>query len=231
MIMKKKIFVIDDEKDIQDILRINLEHNNYEVYTYSSAEEARKSLKKNIPDLILLDVMMEGTDGFEFCKFLRMAPDYAGIPVIFLTARTEEFDTVLGLELGGDDYITKPFSIKEILSRIKAVLRRMERGQAAAEPAKISYRGIELFPEQYALRVDGKNVKLTKTEFDILLLLLKHPGKIFSRDNLIDSIRGDNVYIIDRTIDVHIMNIRKKLGTYKDIICTYSGVGYGFFDE
>ncbi|HSV98324.1 MAG TPA: response regulator [Spirochaetota bacterium] len=227
--MKKKIFVVDDEKDIQEILKVNLSLQNFDVRVFSSGEDALAELKNGLPDLILLDIMMDGMDGFEFCKTLRTNADYRDVPVIFLSAKTEEFDRVLGLELGGDDYISKPFSIKEIGARVKAVLRRTDTmtRQILIEK-KIAYKGVELFPEKYALKIDGKSVKLTKTEFEILFLFLRHQEKIFTRDNIIDSIRGDDVYVIDRTIDVHIMNLRKKLGKYKNIISTFSGVGYGF---
>ncbi len=227
--MKKKLFVIDDEKDIQDIIMVNLSSQNLDVLVFSSAEEALEELTRTRPDLILLDVMMDGMDGFEFCKRLRSNGEYKDIPIIFLSARSEEFDKVLGLELGGDDYVTKPFSIKELSSRIKAVLRRSDtRAGEILSEKKLAYKGLELFPEKYSLRIDGKPVKLTKTEFEILFLFLKHREKIFTRDNIIDSIRGADVYVIDRTIDVHIMNLRKKLGKYKNVISTFSGVGYGF---
>lgn len=227
--MKKKVFVVDDEKDIQDILRVNLSAQNLDVHTFSSSEEAFEGMKKAKPDLILLDVMMEGMDGYEFCRRLRASGEHRDIPVIFLSAKSDELDKVLGLELGGDDYITKPFSIKEISSRIKAVLRRSDtRTRGILDEKKITYKGIELFPEKYSLKIDGKGVKLTKTEFEILFLFLKHQEKTFTRDNIIDSIRGEDVYVIDRTVDVHIMNLRKKLGKYKNVISTFSGVGYGF---
>lgn len=229
MPMKKRIFVVDDERDIQEILKVNLSLQNLDVTAFSSGEEALAALKNGLPDLILLDVMMDGMDGFEFCKTLRANDAYRDIPIIFLSARTEEFDRVLGLELGGDDYIAKPFSVKEVSARVKAVLRRTDtRTARMLNEKKLAYKGVELFPEKYSLKIDGKGVKLTKTEFEILFLFLKHPEKIFTRDNIIDSIRGDDVYVIDRTIDVHIMNLRKKLGKYKNIITTFSGVGYGF---
>ena len=227
--MKKKIFVIDDEKDILDIIKINLVNEGYEVYCFPSAEKASKKLSEIIPDLIVLDIMMEGMDGLDFCRVLRSTDAWKTIPVIFLSAKSDEFDKVLGLELGGDDYITKPFSVKELRSRIKAVLRRTS-GIDPDTPVSdtLVYKGIELNPAHFTLSVDSKDVDLTKTEFEILYLFLKNPGKIFTRDNIIDSIRGHDVYVIDRTIDVHIMNLRKKLQSYKKVIRTFSGVGYGF---
>jgi len=225
--MKKKIFIVDDEKDIRDILKINLSQEGYDIYTFSSATEASRGFENTKPDLIILDIMMEGKDGYEFCREIRSNNKLKNIPIIFLSARSEEFDKVLGLELGGDDFITKPFSMKELKSRVKAILRRTE---ATSEPQNkaLKYKGVELDLEKYSLTVDGEEIKLTKTEFNILSLFMENPGKIFSRDNIIDSVRGNDVFVVDRTIDVHIMNLRKKLGNYKNIITTFSGVGYGF---
>ncbi len=226
--MKKKIFAIDDEKDIREILKVNLLNEGYDVYTFASAEEGREGLKELIPDLILLDIMMDGMDGLDFCKELRSSNTTGNIPIIFLSAKSDEFDKVLGLELGGDDYLTKPFSIKELKSRIKAILRRTGPVMKESKSTVLRYKGVELNSEQYSLKVDSENVKLTKTEFNILSLFMENPEKIFTRDNIIDSVRGHDVFVVDRTIDVHIMNLRKKLGPYKNIITTFSGVGYGF---
>lgn len=222
--------MIDDEKDIQEILKVNLQNEGYEVDAFSSGEEALKVLKSgSIPDLMVLDIMMEGMDGYDFCKEVRSTMETEHVPIIFLSAKTEEFDKVLGLELGGDDFITKPFGIKELKSRVKAVLRRSSDVEKKTVSVQvITYKGISLNPEFFELKVDGEHVKLTKTEFEILELFLKSPGKIFSRDNIIDSIKGQDVYVVDRTIDVHVMNLRKKLGQYKNVITTFSGVGYGF---
>jgi DNA-binding response OmpR family regulator len=225
--MKKKIYVIDDEEDLREILQINLSKEGYEVKVFSSAEESLKSIDKDVPELILLDIMMQGMDGYEFCKKIRSSQEHKSIPIIFLSAKSEEFDKVLGLELGGDDYITKPFGIKELLSRVKAVVRRSEIRTENIPDSVLKHEGIELFPDKYTLKVDGKNVKVTKTEFNLLYLFMKHPGKVFTRDNIINSVKGEDIYVIDRTIDVHIMNLRKKLGKYKDLISTFSGVGYG----
>lgn len=226
--MKKTIFVIDDEKDIREILKINLAGEGYSVTAFHSAADAMKGFESEKPDLIILDVMMEGKDGFEFCREIRSNEKLKSIPVIFLSAKSEEFDKVLGLELGGDDYLTKPFSIKELKSRIKAVLRRSGDFTTEKRNEILKYKGVELNPEQYSLKVDNEEIKLTKTELNMLSLFMENPGKIFTRDNIINSVRGHDVFVVDRTIDVHIMNLRKKLGDYKNIITTFSGVGYGF---
>ncbi len=229
--MGKTVFVIDDEKDLQKILKVNLTEAGYDARTFSSGEEAMEGLGSNVPDLIILDIMMGGMDGYEFCRRLRSSSEFRKIPIIFLSARSEEFDRVLGLELGGDDYISKPFSIKELLSRVKAVLRRSDPADNfdAHEPGKTLKHGkLELRPDNFQAIIDGEDIQLTKSEFLILYLFMKYPGKIFTRDNIINSIRGEDVYVIDRTIDVHIMNIRKKLGPYKKAIKTLSGIGYGF---
>jgi DNA-binding response OmpR family regulator len=226
--MKKRIFAIDNERDIREILKVNLEKEGYLVDVFPSGETAFKHLTQIHPDLIILDIMMTGMDGFEFCKKLRAIDDYKRIPVVFLSAKSEEFDKILGLELGGDDYITKPFSIKELKSRVKAIIRRTASSSPAGEVKKIAYKGLELYPDHYSVKIDSVDIDLTRTEFGILELFLRNPGKIFTRDNIIDSIKGRDVYVVDRTVDVHIMNLRKKLGRYKDIIRTFSGVGYGF---
>ncbi len=228
--MKNKIYVIDDEEDIQEILKVNLEKEGYEVESFASGEDALRALKSGgSPDLMILDIMMQGMDGYEFCKHVRSSRQFGSIPIIFLSAKMEEFDKVLGLELGGDDYISKPFGMKELKSRVKAVLRRFNESSKNSDASTVLvYKGLEVNSDYFELKIDGNNVKLTKTEFEILELFLRNPGKIFSRDNIIDSIKGHDVYVVDRTIDVHIMNLRKKLGEYKNIITTFSGVGYGF---
>lgn len=226
--MPKKIVIIDDEEDIRDIIQMNLRSEGYDVACFASAEEALKGLDRTLPDLFILDIMMPGIDGFEFCRRIRASEEYCNIPIIFLSAKSDEIDRVLGLELGGDDYMTKPFSVKELKSRVKAIFRRMSRLEEASSSPVLIHEGITLNPEHFSLTVDGADVDLTKTEFEILRLLLENPGKVFTRDNIIDSIKGRDVYVIDRTVDVHVMNLRKKLGRYKNVIKTFSGVGYGF---
>jgi len=171
--------------------------------------------------------MMGGMDGLDLCKMIRSSSELKNIPILFLSARSSEFDKVLGLELGADDYLSKPFGIQELLARIKALLRRGIREDNSLENDLLTYKGIVLFPQKYMVKVDGDDIELTKTEFLILKLFMQYPGKVFSRENIIDSIRGYDIYVIDRTVDVHIMNLRKKLKNYKDYIKTYSGIGYG----
>jgi len=221
-----KIYVVDDEKDIREILKVNLQKNGFDVATFASAEEVLKQVTIAKPDLFILDIMMSGMDGLDLCKQIRASSNLKDIPILFLSAKSQELDKVLGLELGADDYITKPFSIHELVARVKAILRRTQ-GKDETPKESLTYKGITLYPEKFLVTIDKEPVDLTKTEFLILKLFMQYPGKIFSRDNIIDSIRGDNVYVIDRTVDVHIMNLRKKLGKYKDAIKTYSGVGYG----
>ncbi|HQQ50289.1 MAG TPA: response regulator transcription factor [Spirochaetota bacterium] len=222
-----KIYVVDDEKDIREILKVNLQKNGYDVNTFASAEEVLKQLAIAKPDLFILDIMMNGMDGLDLCKHIRASRELTTIPILFLSAKSAELDKVLGLELGADDYLTKPFSIHELIARVKAIMRRSQTKQELSPKEILTYNAILLYPDKFQVTIDNQNIDLTKTEFLILKLFMQYPGKIFSRDNIIDSIRGDNVYVIDRTIDVHIMNLRKKLGTYKDAIKTYSGVGYG----
>ena len=222
-----KIYVVDDEKDIREILKVNLQKNGYDVNTFASAEEVLKQLAIAKPNLFILDIMMNGMDGLDLCKHIRASRELTTIPILFLSAKSAELDKVLGLELGADDYLTKPFSIHELIARVKAIMRRSQTKQELSPKEILTYNAISLYPDKFQVTIDNQNIDLTKTEFLILKLFMQYPGKIFSRDNIIDSIRGDNVYVIDRTIDVHIMNLRKKLGTYKDAIKTYSGVGYG----
>ena len=202
-----------------------------DFYTRDVLEVAPALLSKILaiakPDLFILDIMMNGMDGLDLCKHIRASRELTTIPILFLSAKSAELDKVLGLELGADDYLTKPFSIHELIARVKAIMRRSQTKQELSPKEILTYNAISLYPDKFQVTIDNQNIDLTKTEFLILKLFMQYPGKIFTRDNIIDSIRGDNVYVIDRTIDVHIMNLRKKLGTYKDAIKTYSGVGYG----
>ena len=223
-----KILVVDDEQDLCEILKFNLETEGYSVDTANSAEEA---LEKDIPsyNLLLLDVMMGGMSGFQMAKQLKANPTTANIPIIFLTARDTENDTVTGFNLGADDYISKPFSIREVLVRIRAVLRRTaEKEGKATEPSLLKYQGLVLNLDKKTVSIDGEDVPFTKTELELLRLLLEEKGRVFSRQELIDRIWPKDVLVLDRTVDVNITRMRKKVGKFAKCIVTRLGFGYYF---
>jgi len=224
----KKILVVDDEQDLCEILKFNLETEGYEVATANSAEEALDMDVASF-DLLLLDVMMGGMSGFQMAKQLKDNPMTAKIPIIFLTARDTENDTVTGFNLGADDYISKPFSIREVMVRVRAVLRRTaEQNGAVAEPSVISYQGLVLNLDKKTVSIDGENVPFTKTEFELLHLLLEEKGRVFSRQELIDRVWPKDVMVLDRTVDVNITRMRKKIGKFAKCIVTRLGFGYYF---
>ena len=224
----KRILVVDDEQDLCEILSFNLETEGYHVDTANSAEEA---LQMDVPSyhLLLLDVMMGGMSGFQMAKHLKENPVTANIPIIFLTARDTENDTVTGFNLGADDYISKPFSIREVMVRIRAVLRRTaEQNGTAEEPTTIGYQGLLLNLDKKTVSIDGENVPFTKTEFELLRLLLEEKGRVFSRQELIDRVWPKDVMVLDRTVDVNITRMRKKVGRFAKCIVTRLGFGYYF---
>ena len=224
----KRILVVDDEQDLCEILSFNLETEGYYVDTANSAEEA---LEMDVPSyhLLLLDVMMGGMSGFQMAKKLKESPVTANIPIIFLTARDTENDTVTGFNLGADDYISKPFSIREVMVRIRAVLRRTaEQNGTAEEPTMIGYQGLLLNLDKKTVSIDGENVPFTKTEFELLRLLLEEKGRVFSRQELIDRVWPKDVMVLDRTVDVNITRMRKKVGRFAKCIVTRLGFGYYF---
>lgn len=223
-----RILVVDDEQDLCEILKFNFEIEGYQVETVNSAEEA---LEKDIAsyNLLLLDVMMGGMSGFQLAKQLKNSEVTAHIPIIFLTARDTENDTVTGFNLGADDYISKPFSIREVMVRVRAVLRRTaSRLEGAEEPAVISYQGLLLNLDKKSVSVDGEDVPFTKTEFELLRLLLEERGRVFSRQELIDRVWPKDVLVLDRTVDVNITRMRKKIGRFAKCIVTRLGFGYYF---
>lgn len=224
----KRILVVDDEQDLCEILSFNLETEGYYVDIANSAEEA---LEMDVPSyhLLLLDVMMGGMSGFQMAKKLKENPVTANIPIIFLTARDTENDTVTGFNLGADDYISKPFSIREVMVRIRAVLRRTaEQNGTAEEPTMIGYQGLLLNLDKKTVSIDGENVPFTKTEFELLRLLLEEKGRVFSRQELIDRVWPKDVMVLDRTVDVNITRMRKKVGRFAKCIVTRLGFGYYF---
>ncbi|MBM4161986.1 MAG: response regulator transcription factor [Ignavibacteria bacterium] len=228
--MKSKILLVDDEQDILQLLRYNLEKEGFAVVTARTGTEGLK-LASQLPDLIVLDIMMPETDGWEVCKALRRDPKLAMIPIIFLTARDNEMDEVLGLELGADDYVTKPVRVRTLIARIKRVLRDRERRTDASVSGDVKIGQIEILVDNYLVKVGGKELFLPKKEFEVLLFLARHPDRVITRETLLNEIWGRDVYVVDRTVDVHIRKIREKLGKCAAHIETVKGVGYRFKRE
>lgn len=223
---KYGILVVDDEMDLCEILKFNLETEGYRVETANSAEEAL-TLDISSFDLLLLDVMMEGMSGFSLAKQLKADSKTADIPIIFLTARDTENDTITGFNLGADDYISKPFSIREVLVRVRAVIRRTDE-RDRPQPTVLRYQGLEMNLDKKTVTVDGEPVAFTKTEFELLRFLLNEKGRVFSRQELIDRIWPKDVLVLDRTVDVNITRLRKKIGRFSKCIVTRLGFGYYF---
>ena len=227
MKQNQRILVVDDEQDLLEILKFNLETEGYEVATASSAEEA---LQMDIASfsLLLLDVMMGGMSGFAMAGKLKETPTTANVPIIFLTARDTENDTVTGFNLGADDYISKPFSLREVMVRVRAVLRRTATNADEGEQQMLSYQGIIMNLNKKTVSIEGEDVPFTKTEFELLHLLLSERGRVFSRQELIERIWPKDVLVLDRTVDVNITRLRKKIGQFAKCIVTRLGFGYYF---
>lgn len=222
-----RILVVDDEQDLLEILKFNLETEGYTVDTATSAEDAM-TMDVASYNLLLLDVMMGGMSGFAMARLLKENPATSSVPVIFLTARNTENDTVTGFNLGADDYIAKPFSIREVLVRIRAVLRRTQTEEAGEEPQLITWQGITINLGKKTVSIDGEEVAFTKTEYELLRLLLEERGRVFSRQELIERVWPKDVLVLDRTVDVNITRLRKKIGRFAKCIVTRLGFGYYF---
>jgi len=232
---KKSILVVDDEPSIVELLTFNLKKEGYNVLKAYDAEEALKIAEDNETDMFIVDIMLPGMDGFELVRNLRATEKFRQTPVIFLSAKSEEFDKVLGLELGADDYITKPFSVREVLARIRAVFRRIQQSAQAKEerPKKILAKDLEIDTEKYEVRVKNRMVSLTPLEFELLRFLAENEGKVFSRDVLLDKLWGYDYYGDTRTVDVHIRRLRTKIeedASNPKYIITVRGKGYKFRD-
>lgn len=225
---KEKILVVEDDDDIRELMKYNLEKEGYRVSTVSTGELAIKRAKSDTPDLILLDLMLPGVDGLAVCKDLRSDPITRKIPIAMLTAKGEEVDVITGLEVGADDYITKPFSPRVLLARVRAMLRR-GKGEAGDEPVKLIKRGeITIDSARHQVTLKGKPVELTHTEFGLLRFLAERPGIVFTRYQIVDAVHGADYPVTDRSVDVQIVGLRKKLGNQSDCIETIRGVGYRF---
>jgi phosphate regulon transcriptional regulator PhoB len=222
----KQIYVVEDEKDIVELLQYNLEKEGYRVLSSLDGAEALKRIPEKSPDLILLDLMLPGTDGLTVCRTLKNNPKTAHIPVVMLTAKGEESDKVVGLELGADDYITKPFSVKELMARVKAVLRRFEKAGEGSPVQK--FRDLSLDRSGHHVTLKGKALDLTAKEFELLDYFLTHPGRVLTRDVLLNNVWGYDYFGTTRTVDVHVRRLREKLGPYSEFLQTVKGYGYQF---
>jgi len=230
---KEKILVVDDEKDIVELLQYNLEKEGYKISSVFSGEQCLENVKTELPDLILLDLMLPEIDGLDVCKFLKNNSQTSHIPIIMLTAKGEETDIVLGLELGADDYITKPFKVRELLARVKTVLRRtkMNIPPLSEEKDIIKFKDLVIDSTKHQVTLKNIPLDLTSTEFNLLKFLASHPGKVFTREQLLDQVWSENSFIVDRAVDVHIRRLRQKLISASEYIITIRGVGYRFKEE
>lgn len=231
--MIRNILVIDDEADIVELISYNLKKEGFSVDYAYDGEAALKKIKGNKYDLIILDLMLPGIQGLELCRIIRGIPDTSNLPIIMLTAKGEELDKVLGLEMGADDYITKPFSTRELVARTKAILRRAEKAAVHELPVTagkaLKIKDMVIDREKYTVTVDDRQIKLSATEFKLLLYLAERPNKIYSRDHLLDTVWGNDVYVEPRTVDVHIRRLRTKIEKDPNnpvYIKTMRGVGY-----
>jgi len=224
----KKILLVDDEVDILEFLKYNLEQDNFEVLVSSNGKDALKKISQN-PDLIVLDIMMPEMDGFEVYEQIKKNKEYQDIPIIFLTAKSGETDEIKGLDLGASDYIQKPISPKKLIARIKSNLRKtpaIEKKSKGSDHLKIG--PLEIDVEKFTVKIDNRQKFFPRKEFQLLFYLASNPGKVINRETLLKDIWGNDVYVIDRTIDVHIRKIREKLGKHSELIETIKGVGYRF---
>ena len=231
--MPKKILIIDDEKDIVDLISYNLEKEGFATIKAFDGEDALKLVKAKRPDLIILDLMLPGMRGLEVCKFIRKNPETETLPIIMLTAKVDQVDKILGLEMGADDYITKPFNVRELIARIHAVMRRAEVRHDSEKKEQFVYKGLRFDYTSYEVTVDGKKIDLGPTELKLLRFLTQHPGRVYTRDQLLDYVWGDETFVEPRTVDVHVSRLRTAVEEDKEkpqYILTVRGIGYKFVD-
>ena len=223
------VLVVEDERDIVELLQYNLEKDRYQVLVAPSGEAALDLLERQAVDLVILDLMLPGIDGFEVSRRMRAEARTSRIPILMLTARAEEVDIVTGLELGAEDYVTKPFSPRVLMARVRTILRRRE-GSEEPPPRTLRHGELEIDSGRHEVRVGGVSIPLTLTEFKLLLQLAGRPGWVFTRDQLLDAVQGPESYVLDRTVDVHVGSLRRKLGEFGHRIETVRGVGYKLSD-
>ncbi len=225
----QRVLVVDDEADILELVDYNLSRNGFETTCVASGEAALADARRRPPDLVVLDLMLPGLSGLEVCRVLKADPRTRAVPVLMLTARGEESDIVRGLEMGADDYVTKPFSPRVLIARVRALLRRND-DAGGDDAARIQLAGIQMDPGRHEAFVDGSAMTLTATEFRILHLLLRRPGWVFTRQQIIDRVQGEDVAVTLRSVDVHVVSLRRKLGARGDVLETVRGVGYRLRD-
>jgi len=230
MMSRQSVLVVEDEEDIMEVIRFNLEKEGYEVNQALSGEKALQVIENNLPSLILLDLMLPGINGLDLCRIFKQNDRTKAIPVIMLTAKSEDADIVAGLEMGAEDYITKPFSPRVLVARVRTIFRRRESG-VKDDSSVIQVEGMQIHPGRHEVTMGDNVVDLTPSEFRILHYLARRPGWVYSRDQIIDAIRGHGYVVTDRAIDVQVVGLRKKLGDYGKFIETVRGIGYRFRDR
>ena len=227
---RQSVLVVEDEEDIMEVIRFNLEKEGYEVNQALSGEKALQVIENNLPSLVLLDLMLPGINGLDLCRIFKQNDRTKAIPVIMLTAKSEDADIVAGLEMGAEDYITKPFSPRVLVARVRTILRRRESG-VKDDSSVIQVEGMQIHPGRHEVTMGENVVDLTPSEFRILHYLARRPGWVYSRDQIIDAIRGHGYVVTDRAVDVQVVGLRKKLGDYGKFIETVRGIGYRFRDR
>ena len=224
---KPTVLIIEDDRSLAEVITYNFEREGYGILTASDGQDGLAQAQQKLPDVIILDLMLPVIDGLEVCKRLRASETTSGIRILMLTAKAEESDELVGFNVGADDYVTKPFSVKVLLERVKALCRR------DAEPVVsqlVTSQGVTIDPDRFRATIGDESVHLTRSEFRLLESLVRKPGRVFSRAELIDSALGEDTLVLERTIDVHVRSLRKKMGSYADLIETVRGVGYRFRD-
>lgn len=232
--MNKTILIVDDEKDIVELLAYNLEREGYQIAKAYDGQQALQYIKENKPALVILDLMLPVINGFEICRILRKKPATEGLPIIMLTAKTDSVDKIMGLEIGADDYITKPFNIRELIARVRAVLRRWENHAELEDIDKVSFKGLAIDFRTYEVTVEGKKVDFGPTELKLLRFFIMHPGRVYTRDQLLDHVWGNESFVEPRTVDVHVSRLRAAIEQDKEnpeYILTVRGIGYKFTEK
>ena len=227
----RKIIIVEDEEDIREIIQYTLNREGYKAFSVDNGQDALQMIRETIPDLVLLDLMLPDLSGIDICRHLKSNLETEDIRIVMVTAKGTEADIVLGLSLGADDYVTKPFSPRELLERVKAVLRRSSSRNLKSSSKRVVKGPLDIDQERHEVRIEGRVVFFTATEFNLLFFLATHPGIVFTRNQLLNQVMGENAFVVDRNVDVHIRSIRKKMGDHRSLLETIRGIGYRFFVE